>query len=1047
MQATNLKEVISFLSMITINNIIHFSGSSQKEFKPYYEKENDFKRLALLYGFAGMIISPIFCFFIYQSTVPHLYFQIGVSFTVLFPVYIGLAYFVNYFYNKLIYFFITHFFIVTYLAFQSTLKSDFELIHTFCFYALFTVILFIIQRLYPAILYNFFVLFLLIYAYNRVKIAEVPVLGTIGLFSVISICSILVLVSRKRLITSVEDYSDYLSTIVNNPGVGYVLLKFSSNKEQVVDFNKESYRLLNCKKEALPNVLFNYFSSEEQEQMFNLKIGNEFEKTITLNVLGNSRFLELDVTILPLKSGMYWLLRIVDVTTKISEKEVLEIREKKYRNLYYRNQAGVFTTDMNSTILDCNVAFEEMFEGELTKGKKLFQNRSEKEWKEILELIEFKENLRNYQTHFSLKNGRTKWFIFNWYIDKITHQIEGTIIDLTEVQQTATALSQSEEKYRLIYEESNDAILLIEEDKIIDVNRKGIQLFGISEQELLYKNLADLSFDTSEESLRMYQKNKQKLHSSKSTKFNWVFKGNGQRIESEVAFIELMFSDKSYYQCVIHDQTERINAMRSLERNRQSFKSILENTPEGILIVHNDQLLYTNKGMHAILEEEALSIHDLFVGTEQQKFEALLEEQRQNKTIYQEQFKLKTKGKNDVLVDVTLVSTLFEDKESTLIIIKDISLQHKLSREMLRAEIAEETNKKLATEIKERIRTEKLLQEQFLRSNAIFDSSSNTLLLTLDTDFKISSFNTHCQNYFAYLIKQQMEVNESFTHFFSQVYDETQVRFFNVILNAVKKGESKQMETYFMSNGQVRWIELFINPIFDIEGQVTEISLVGHDSTEKKLAEKEIVESLKEKEVLLKEIHHRVKNNLQVISSILNLQSSFVKDEKTLEILDESRNRIRSMAIIHENLYRTTNFSSIDFSSYLQNLCINLISSYHVYSGVVEFKDEMEKVDLVLDQAIPCGLLVNELITNSIKYAFPTKQAGEITVGLVEKEDVIYLRIEDNGIGLPKDFDMMKTDTLGLQLVSTLVEQLDGEITVGNHQGTKYLITFGKVKL
>ena len=608
-------------------------------------------------------------------------------------------------------------------------------------------------------------------------------------------------------------------------------------------------------------------------------------------------------------------------------------------------------------------------------------------------------------------------------------------------------MSQSEEKYRLIYEESNDAILLIEEDKIIDVNRKGIQLFGISEQELLYKNLADLSFDTSEESLRMYQKNKQKLHSSKSTKFNWVFKGNGQRIESEVAFIELMFSDKSYYQCVIHDQTERINAMRSLERNRQSFKSILENTPEGILIVHNDQLLYTNKGMHAILEEEALSIHDLFVGTEQQKFEALLEEQRQNKTIYQEQFKLKTKGKNDVLVDVTLVSTLFEDKESTLIIIKDISLQHKLSREMLRAEIAEETNKKLATEIKERIRTEKLLQEQFLRSNAIFDSSSNTLLLTLDTDFKISSFNTHCQNYFAYLIKQQMEVNESFTHFFSQVYDETQVRFFNVILNAVKKGESKQMETYFMSNGQVRWIELFINPIFDIEGQVTEISLVGHDSTEKKLAEKEIVESLKEKEVLLKEIHHRVKNNLQVISSILNLQSSFVKDEKTLEILDESRNRIRSMAIIHENLYRTTNFSSIDFSSYLQNLCINLISSYHVYSGVVEFKDEMEKVDLVLDQAIPCGLLVNELITNSIKYAFPTKQAGEITVGLVEKEDVIYLRIEDNGIGLPKDFDMMKTDTLGLQLVSTLVEQLDGEITVGNHQGTKYLITFGKVKL
>jgi two-component sensor histidine kinase len=95
----------------------------------------------------------------------------------------------------------------------------------------------------------------------------------------------------------------------------------------------------------------------------------------------------------------------------------------------------------------------------------------------------------------------------------------------------------------------------------------------------------------------------------------------------------------------------------------------------------------------------------------------------------------------------------------------------------------------------------------------------------------------------------------------------------------------------------------------------------------------------------------------------------------------------------------------------------------------------------------PCGLLVNELITNSIKYAFPSKQEGQITVGLEEKDETIYLRIEDNGIGLPKDFDMMKTDTLGLQLVSTLVEQLDGEIKVRNHQGTKYLITFGKVKL
>ena len=130
----------------------------------------------------------------------------------------------------------------------------------------------------------------------------------------------------------------------------------------------------------------------------------------------------------------------------------------------------------------------------------MFPDLAANEWKEIIDLILHNDNLRNYQTHFKLKNGRIKWFIFNWYIDKSINHIEGTIIDLTEVQKASSALRQSEEKYRLIYEESNDAILLLEEDKIIDTNRKGIQLFGIPKKELLGKKIWDISFDTSIES-------------------------------------------------------------------------------------------------------------------------------------------------------------------------------------------------------------------------------------------------------------------------------------------------------------------------------------------------------------------------------------------------------------------------------------------------------------------------------------------------------------------------------------------------------------------
>lgn len=1027
-------------------NILRFSSRSKTEFVPYYQKENDFGRLLVIWGIAALVFSPLYSYLIKDSIIPEVYFWIGIANICLFPVYMIVCYFIKPLQPFLIYCFITHLFIATFFAFNQLLISEFDLLNIYCFYTLYSIVLFVIQRLYPAILYIVFVLSLLLYGFQFVQDPVISKGGMTGMFITLSLCAVLVLYSRGKMINSVEDYSNYLKKIVNNPGVGYVLFKITGNNELVLDQNQEASRLLECTQDEINFKIFDHFNDDEIEIIKNLKLGTEFEKVVSFESHNGYRSLEFDITVVSLKNGMYWLLRITDLTQKIKEKDEIINREKKYRNLYYRNQAGVFTSDLNSTILDCNEAFEEMFNGEITKGKKLFEDPNKSEWEEILDLIEDRENLRNYQTHMTLKNGSTKWFIFNWYIDKSTGLIEGTSMDLTEVQKASAALRQSEEKYRLIYEESNDAIILLDQDRIIDVNRKGIQLFGIPQRTLLDMNLFDLSFNTDENSKREYKRQKQKLHLSKSTKFNWIFKENQNMIEAEVAFVEILIGDKTYYQCVVHDLTQRNEVMRTLEKNRVSFKSVLDTTPEGILIIHEGEILFSNPEAHRLLEREEIHFNDIFIEEDQKLFIDLIVEQHQEKNIKQRQLLLNRES-NELLVDVTLVGTIFEDRDATLVIIKDISLQNKLSQEVLRAELAEESNKKLANEIKERIKTEKLLQEQFLRSNAIFDSSSNTLLITLNTKYEISSFNTHCQTYFYYMTDKRMKVNEKFTEYFSEIYDSNKLRYFKYVLNRVKKGESRQMEVSFISKGSERWLELFMNPIVDIEGKVTEISLVAHDITEKKKSEKEIVESLKEKEILLKEIHHRVKNNLQVISSILNLQSSFVKDEKILEILDESRNRIRSMAIIHENLYRTTNFSSIDFSNYLQNLASNLISSYYVQRGIIHLNTDMEKVELVLDQAIPCGLLVNELITNSIKYAFPVKKEGSIFIGLKEENETIYIRIEDDGIGLPKDYSISESDTLGLQLVSTLVEQLDGEISVVSDEGTKYLITFGKAKL
>jgi PAS domain S-box-containing protein len=220
-----------------------------------------------------------------------------------------------------------------------------------------------------------------------------------------------------------------------------------------------------------------------------------------------------------------------------------------------------------------------------------------------------------------------------------------------------------------------------------------------------------------------------------------------------------------------------------------------------------------------------------------------------------------------------------------------------------------------------------------------------------------------------------------------------------------------------------------------------EAIIVIRNRTEETENEQKLIESIQEKEILLKEVHHRVKNNLQIINSILNLQSSYVSDKKTLDIINESQNRIRSMAYIHESLYQTSNFSSINFKDYIENLITNLIYSYQI-GGNIRLIKRIEEIDLPLDQAIPCGLILNEIITNALKYAYNTNEKGDIIIDINQVENKIQIVVEDFGVGLPINFDIETSESLGLSLVHSLVDQIDGELIVKSVVGTKFLIIF-----
>ena len=213
--------------------------------------------------------------------------------------------------------------------------------------------------------------------------------------------------------------------------------------------------------------------------------------------------------------------------------------------------------------------------------------------------------------------------------------------------------------------------------------------------------------------------------------------------------------------------------------------------------------------------------------------------------------------------------------------------------------------------------------------------------------------------------------------------------------------------------------------------------------TERKRTENQIKTSLKEKEVLLKEIHHRVKNNLQVISSLLNLQSKYIKNRPASEIFRESQNRIKSMALIHEQLYQSRDLARIELAEYIRKLAANLLYSYKVKPNAIVLKINVDSVFLSIDTAIPCGLIIDELVSNSLKYAFPAHKKAEICIDLHSDDNNKFtLIISDNGMGFPKDLDFRKTESLGLQLVCTLTDQLGGTIKLNGSYGTEFKITF-----
>jgi PAS domain S-box-containing protein len=231
-------------------------------------------------------------------------------------------------------------------------------------------------------------------------------------------------------------------------------------------------------------------------------------------------------------------------------------------------------------------------------------------------------------------------------------------------------------------------------------------------------------------------------------------------------------------------------------------------------------------------------------------------------------------------------------------------------------------------------------------------------------------------------------------------------------------------------------------PHTDSAGKITSWVGIHLDITERKRYEERLEASLREKEVIIKEVHHRVKNNMQVISGFLELQSNYIEDPVAVEKLIECQRRVRTMALVHEKLYQSKTLGAINAAEYIKSLIADLMDSYSM-STSVDVSVDVDDVDITLDMAIPCGLIINELVTNSLKYAFGGRPEGKLSLTLHHKEDHTFsLVVQDDGVGLPPDFETRSTASLGMQLVWVLVRQLGGEMKSDSDRGTRFTIVF-----
>lgn len=600
------------------------------------------------------------------------------------------------------------------------------------------------------------------------------------------------------------------------------------------------------------------------------------------------------------------------------------------------------------------------------------------------------------------------------------------VITLSEqMEKSKRTLKESEEKYRSVFNSAKEAIVLISSDgKIVSCNKGAESMFKLSEQDLLDKSIISL---LPNRYIKPIQKifldiNKTNI-SMDSSIFSdlYAIKSDGTEFPIEISIVNWKSDKKLFFTAIIRDITKRKESEKVIRENEKKFRTVFNEVNDIITLINiesdgragnfievNDVAL--NKMEYSKEEFKMMSPRD--IGTQDSGNKILIQKLlNDGQTTFERVYR--TKSGKEIPVEINSHLFELEGKKVALSVARDIT-ERKIHETQLK-------------ESEERYRT-------------LFQFSPDYIVL-LDLDGKILEINRTLENI---LGMDTESLRGKFFYELPILLPENIPRFKKNIEKLLSRGHLAPYQSNVKDmDGNEHWIDIY-NAVIKKEGSDFAILVIANDITQRKLAEDELKISLTEKELLLKEIHHRVKNNLMIISSLLNIQSSYIKDKEARGIFKESQNRAKSMALIHERLYQSTDLKKIDMGDYIRTLSNNLFDTYVTNPDKIHLHLDIEDISVDINTSIPLGLIINELVTNALKHAFPDDSRGNIYISLHLDDDKIKLEVSDDGIGFPSDIDYKNANSLGMQLINNLSLQIDSELKLISDKGTSFQIIFAE---